>query len=97
MSPASLPASLPKSSSAATSDIKANLSPTQLEGALKGIHSSSATLSKADKIDELRDTFPKWDNASLERVLDSVGGDVAAARTKLGAGMGKVGGLTEMM
>ena len=35
--------------------------------------------------------------AEVERVLDSVGGDVAAARTKLGAGMGKVGGLTEMM
>ena len=51
-------------------------------------------MSKADKLDELRDDFPTADSATLERALDAAKGDMAAARKALEA---KKGGMTEMM
>ena len=40
-------------------------------------------MSKADKLDELRDDFPTADSATLERALDAAKGDLAAARRHL--------------
>ena len=78
---------------ASLASIKSSMTATQLEGALKGIE-SPAMMSKADKLDELRDDFPTADSATLERALDAAKGDLAAARKALEA---KKGGMTEMM